>query len=85
MVSMIDVKDQKKTPEEKNATYEDDLDELTRLVDQIGEEDCPVDQLESKVRRAADLIRSLRERLSATETTVREVLGDLEVEDREGQ
>lgn len=84
-MSVIDVKDEKKTPEKNNTTYEDDLDELTRLVDQIGEEDCPVDQLESKVRRAADLIRSLRERLAATETTVREVLGDLEVEDREGQ
>ena len=85
-MSMIDVvRDEKKTEDGKKTTYEEDLDELTRLVDQIGEEDCPVDQLETKVRRAADLIRSLRERLSVTETTVREVLGDLEVEDQEGQ
>ncbi|OPL18611.1 MAG: hypothetical protein AVO35_04575 [Candidatus Aegiribacteria sp. MLS_C] len=69
---MINVSSEKKT------TYEEDLEELTRLVDRIGEEDCPVDQLEERVRRAADLIRSLRERLSATETTVREVLGGLE-------
>lgn len=69
---MIDVSSEKKT------TYEEDLEELTRLVDQIGEEDCPVDQLEDKVRRAADLIRSLRERLSATETTVQEVLSGIE-------
>ncbi|MBN2608807.1 MAG: exodeoxyribonuclease VII small subunit [Candidatus Fermentibacteraceae bacterium] len=71
-MSMIDVSSEKKT------TYEEDLEELTRLVDQIGEEDCPVDQLEDKVRRAADLIRSLRERLSATETTVQEVLSGIE-------
>ncbi|MBN2585958.1 MAG: exodeoxyribonuclease VII small subunit [Candidatus Fermentibacteraceae bacterium] len=71
-MSMIDVSSEKKT------TYEEDLEELTRLVDQIGEEDCPVDQLEDKVRRAADLIRSLRERLSATETTVQEVLSRIE-------
>lgn len=70
---MIDVSSENRT------TYEQDLEELTRLVDQIGEEDCPVDQLEDRVRRAADLIRSLRERLSATETTVREVLEELEV------
>lgn len=63
---------------EKKTTYEEDLEELTRLVDQIGEEDCPVDQLEERVKRAADLIRSLRERLSSTETTVQEVLADLE-------
>lgn len=72
---MIDVSSEKKT------TYEEDLDELTRLVDRIGEEDCPVDQLEDRVRRAADLIRSLRERLSVTETTVKEVMEGLE--DRE--
>ena len=59
-------------------TYEEDLEELTRLVDEIGEQDCPVDQLETKVRRAADLIRSLRERLAATETTVQEVLEELD-------
>jgi exodeoxyribonuclease VII small subunit len=78
-VSMIDVSSEKKT------TYEEDLEELTRLVDQIGEEDCPVDQLEDKVRRAADLIRSLRERLSTTETTVQEVLGSIEVGAQEDQ
>ncbi len=78
-MSMIDVSS------EKIATYEEDLEELTRLVDQIGEEDCPVDQLEDKVRRAADLIRSLRERLSTTETTVQEVLGSIEVGAQEDQ
>jgi exodeoxyribonuclease VII small subunit len=70
---------------EKRPSYEEDLQELTRLVDQIGEEDCPVDQLEDKVRRAADLIRSLRERLSATETTVQEVLSGLSGEEQGDQ
>lgn len=67
-----------KADTEKRTTYEEDLEELTRLVDRIGEEDCPVDQLEERVKRAADLIRSLRERLSSTETIVKEVLADLE-------
>jgi len=73
------------TAEIKEKTYEEDLDELTRLVDEIGEQDCPVDQLENKVRRAADLIRSLRERLSATETTVQEVLEELDGSSGEDQ
>jgi exodeoxyribonuclease VII small subunit len=64
--------------EKKSATYEDDLEELTRLVDNIGDQDCPMDELETKVRRAADLIKSLRQRLSSTESTVQEVLTDLE-------
>ncbi len=59
-------------------SYEDYLEELTNLVDEIGRDDCPVDQLEIKVRRAADLIRNLRGRLASTETTVQEVLKELE-------
>jgi exodeoxyribonuclease VII small subunit len=59
-------------------TYEEGLEELTRLVDEIGRDDCPVDQLEVKVRKAADLLKELRRRLASTEVTVREVLDDLE-------
>lgn len=59
-------------------TYEESLEELTKLVDEIGQEDCPVDQLENKVKQAADLIKGLRERLTSTETTVQEVLKELE-------
>lgn len=59
-------------------TYEEGLEELTRLVDDIGREDCPVDQLELKVRKAADLLRELRRRLASTEVVVREVLEGLE-------
>lgn len=62
----------------KEATYEENLDELTKLVDEIGREDCPVDHLEIKVQQAADLIRGLRNRLTSTETTVQEVLKELE-------
>jgi exodeoxyribonuclease VII small subunit len=59
-------------------SYEEYLEELTSLVDEIGRDDCPVDQLEIKVRRAADLIQNLRERLASTETTVQNVLKELE-------
>lgn len=70
---------------DKKATYEDNLEELTKLVDEIGQEDCPVDQLEIKVKRAADLIRNLRERLASTESTVQEVLSELEESNEEDQ
>lgn len=70
---------------DKKATYEDNLEELTKLVDEIGHEDCPVDQLEIKVKRAADLIRNLRERLASTESTVQEVLSELEESNEEDQ
>jgi exodeoxyribonuclease VII small subunit len=70
---------------DKKTTYEEDLKELTELVDEIGRENCPVDQLEIKVKRAADLIRSLRERLASTESTVQEVLSELEKSRMEDQ
>ncbi len=67
--------DKKKT--NTTSSYEDDIEELTTLVDEIGKDDLPVDLLEGKVKRAAELIRTLRERLSATEIAVKEVLEDL--------
>jgi|WetSurMetagenome_2_1015567.scaffolds.fasta_scaffold02123_10 exodeoxyribonuclease VII small subunit len=64
----------------KTASFEEKLEELTGIVDAIGREDCPVDELEGKVRRAVELIHDLRSRLSATEMSVREVLSGLEGE-----
>jgi len=62
----------------KNRSYTEMMDELTRLVDEVGREDCPVDGLESRVARAAELIGLLRERLKATETAVKNVLSGLD-------
>jgi len=62
----------------KNRSYAEMMDELTRLVDEIGREDCPVDGLESRVARAAELIGLLREKLKATETAVTNVLSGLD-------
>ncbi len=62
----------------KNLSYAEMMDELTRLVDEVGREDCPVDGLETRVARAAELIRLLRERLKATEVAVRSVLSNLD-------
>jgi exodeoxyribonuclease VII small subunit len=63
------------------STYEEKLAELTAIVDEIGNEECPVDSLEDRVTRAAELIRDLRGRLASTEMTVRNVLEGIEKED----
>lgn len=73
---MTDDKQQKND----SISYESALLELTELVDIIGGEDCPIDQLENKVKRAAELIKLLRERLNRTEMIVKEVIKDLEQE-----
>jgi len=69
--------------DKKEMTYEQQMEELSEIVDQIGRENCPVDELESRVRRAADLIRALRERLSQTELAVTEVLEELDAGESE--
>ena len=62
----------------KNRSYAEMMEELTRLVDEVGREDCPVDGLETRVARAAELIGLLRERLKATEVAVKSVLSSLD-------
>ena len=69
--------------DKKEMTYERQMEELTEIVDQIGREDCPVDELESRITRAADLIRALRKRLSETELAVTEVLEELDAGESE--
>ncbi len=61
----------------KGPSFEEQMEELTGIVDGVGREDCPLDELESRVRRAAELIRELRSRLASTEMSVREVLDGL--------
>ena len=58
----------------KSASFEEQMKELNRLVDEVGREDCPLDELESKVKRAAELIGDLRSRLAATEMSVKNIL-----------
>ena len=61
----------------KGPSFEEQMEELTAIVDGVGREECPLDELESRVRRAAELIRERRARLSSTEMSVREVLDGL--------
>ncbi len=66
----------------KGPSFEEQMEELTAIVDGVGREDCPLDELESRVRRAAELIRELRARLASTEVSVREVLDGLAADRR---
>ncbi|MDM7992722.1 MAG: exodeoxyribonuclease VII small subunit [Candidatus Fermentibacter sp.] len=66
----------------KGPSFEEQMEELTAIVDGVGREDCPLDELESRVRRAAGLIRELRARLASTEMSVREVLDGLAADRR---
>ena len=70
---------EKKQPE-RTFSFEKALEELESIVEEIGTEGCPIDELETRVRRAAELISELRSRLSRTESIVTEILEGLDGE-----
>lgn len=49
-------------------TYQDAYDQLTELVDEIENEQVPLDELPAKIRLATDLITFCQNRLRAVET-----------------
>ncbi len=59
-------------------SYSRALTELEKIIDEIESEDIDVDMLAEKVKRAAQLIKSCRERLRSTEDDVRKALSELD-------
>jgi len=55
-------------------TYQDAYDQLTTLVDQIENEQVPLDELPSKIRLASELITFCQNRLRDVETEYQEVI-----------
>jgi len=55
-------------------TYQDAYDQLTNIVDQIENEQVPLDELPSKIRLASELITFCQNRLRDVETEYQEVI-----------
>jgi exodeoxyribonuclease VII small subunit len=58
--------------------YEEAFEELQQIVSDIEEGDVTVDELSLKVKRAAELIKICREKLSSTEEDVNNILRELD-------
>ena len=56
-----------------SSTYDDAIKELQIIVEQLQNNEIPIDELSSKVKRAAALIKYCQEKLRTTE----EELGEL--------
>ena len=56
-----------------SSTYDDAIKELQVIVEQLQNNEIPIDELSSKVKRAAALIKYCQEKLRTTE----EELGEL--------
>lgn len=61
-----------------NENYEAAFEELKAIVGEIEQGEIGVDQLSEKVRRATELIKICKAKLSTTEEDVHSILKDLE-------
>ena len=64
-------------------TYREAIEELEGIVSQIENEHIDVDTLTEKVKRATYLIKLCKTKLRTTEEQVKDVLSELEQEDKE--
>ena len=63
---------------EKEINYTDAFDELQQIVSDIEEGEISVDELSIKVKRASELIKICKNKLTATEEDVNQILKELE-------
>ena len=63
---------------ENNTKYETAFAELKMIVQEIEQGEISVDQLSEKVKRAAELIKICKAKLSATEEDVNKILNELD-------
>lgn len=65
---------------EKKITYTDAIRELEEIVTEIEEGEITIDTLAEKVKRASELIRICKDKLTATEEDVNKILKDIKAE-----
>jgi exodeoxyribonuclease VII small subunit len=62
----------------ENPTYSDAFEELQTIVTEIENGEISVDELSDKVKRATELIRICKVKLTTTEENVNKILKDME-------
>ena len=63
---------------EEKITYTKAFEELEQIVQEIEEGEITVDTLSEKVKRAAELIKICKKKLTTTEENVNQILRELE-------
>lgn len=67
-----------RTPSEENITYNAALAELESILSSLRSDGCDVDTLAERTRRAAELLKICRSKLTRTETELTEILAELD-------
>lgn len=63
-----------------NTTYTKAVQELEKILTELRSDQCDIDTLTEKTRRAAALLTECRSRLTATEQELSEILSTLETD-----
>lgn len=71
-------------PADGDIGYADALDELEAILDELDGDEVDVDVLGARVRRAAELLRVCRDRISSARFEVEQVVAELEAEAEAG-
>jgi exodeoxyribonuclease VII small subunit len=71
---------QKRNNMEKIISYTEAIRELETIVAEIEEGEITIDTLSEKVKRASELIKICKDKLSATEADVNKILGEMKEE-----
>lgn len=61
-----------------SASYSESIKELEEILRRMQSDQCDIDHLAASTRRASELIKECRERLTATEEELRSILAGLE-------
>jgi exodeoxyribonuclease VII small subunit len=62
---------------EKQVSYSEAISELELIVTEIEQGEITIDTLSEKVKRAAELIKVCKNKLSSTEDDVNKILGEI--------
>jgi exodeoxyribonuclease VII small subunit len=65
---------------EKNISYTEAISELEAIVTEIEQGEITIDTLSQKVKRASELIRICKNKLTSTEEDVSKILGEIKEE-----
>lgn len=65
----------------KKKSYQDAYEELISIVKELEEDKIPIDEMAGKVKKAAELVRTCKEKLQVTEQEVNEILKELQPEE----
>ncbi len=65
-------------PEDKQLTYNQAVAQLEAIVARMQSDDCDIDKLSAYTRRALELLRLCKEKLTATDEEIKKCLEELQ-------